>query len=332
MDDDTADLILRLQLEDYDRLSSSAKGKSVEGGPPSDAELALFLYQQELRQSHLMLSDRRMTRSIACAVQADGPLLTETVSEEMSAVRDRDLASRLSGIRVSSELVPWESAPAELDDELIAKLAALYVAETDGDGLAPAVSADQDDDTPSPGEASSFAAARGASSRSSANHRCIACQEEKRFFDIARAPCGHEYCRDCLHNLFETSMTDESLFPPRCCRQPIAMESARIYLSANLVRTFQQKKLELETPRRTYCSRPTCSVFIHPAGIEGDDATCQACGTVTCVMCKAAAHDGDCPEDTALQQVLEIAVESGWQRCHACRRLVELDTGCNHIT
>jgi hypothetical protein len=30
--------------------------------------------------------------------------------------------------------------------------------------------------------------------------------------------------------------------------------------------------------------------------------------------------------------VLEAARENGWQRCNNCRRLVELDMGCNHMT
>jgi hypothetical protein len=34
----------------------------------------------------------------------------------------------------------------------------------------------------------------------------------------------------------------------------------------------------------------------------------------------------------ALQQALDAAEEHGWQRCFNCRRLVELEIGCNHIT
>jgi hypothetical protein len=49
------------------------------------------------------------------------------------------------------------------------------------------------------------------------------------------------------------------------------------------------------------------------------------------MVCKAN-HTGDCPEDVGLQQVLDAAQEYGWQRCYNCRRVVELDIGCNHIT
>lgn len=53
---------------------------------------------------------------------------------------------------------------------------------------------------------------------------------------------------------------------------------------------------------------------------------------MTCVICKANAHTGDCPKDTALQLLFNVADHNDWQRCHACRRLVELDIGCNHMT
>ena len=75
-----------------------------------------------------------------------------------------------------------------------------------------------------------------------------------------------------------------------------------------------------------------CSAFIRVENIENERATCPVCAEVTCTMCKAEAHTGDCPADTALQLVLDTANENGWQRCYGCRRLVELDIGCNHIT
>ena len=49
------------------------------------------------------------------------------------------------------------------------------------------------------------------------------------------------------------------------------------------------------------------------------------------MTCKAAAHKGDCPEDKAVQQVLDLA-KKRWQRYRACLRTVELNFGCNHIT
>jgi hypothetical protein len=103
-------------------------------------------------------------------------------------------------------------------------------------------------------------------------------------------------------------------------------------LAEDLVRAYEEKKVEFGTEDRVYCADPVCSAFIHVKGVGTEKATCMKCGKVTCVMCKAAAHVGDCPKDTAMQHLLATAKEEGWQRCRACRRVVELDTGCNHIT
>jgi hypothetical protein len=35
-----------------------------------------------------------------------------------------------------------------------------------------------------------------------------------------------------------------------------------VLLTAELVTQYEQKKIELDTPDRTYCSNPLCSVFI----------------------------------------------------------------------
>jgi hypothetical protein len=75
-------------------------------------------------------------------------------------------------------------------------------------------------------------------------------------------------------------MTDDSLFPPRCCRQPITTGSVRVFLTAELVIQYEQKKIELDTPDRTYCSNPLCSAFIRLEDITDKQASCPDCGTV----------------------------------------------------
>ncbi|XMA18656.1 hypothetical protein WAI453_011447 [Rhynchosporium graminicola] len=56
------------------------------------------------------------------------------------------------------------------------------------------------------------------------------------------------------------------------------------------------------------------------------------CFTVTCKICKGPAHQHDCPQDAATQQVLQLAAAEGWKRCAHCKRMIELKVGCNHIT
>lgn len=327
VDDATAALIIQLQQEDLEALQLSDKGKRREDNL-SDADIATKLLQEELELKRFTLNDHCMSRSLAQAVITDSALPTEAVIQEDAVANDRLLAERVGNgedIESGAEAV---SGAQDLDDLLIARLTALYVSGTDEDCTTPAVNEGNETTRP---ESSRWAAARENASKRT-HHECTSCGDHKQAFETFRAPCEHMYCQECLTQLFELSTTDETLFPPRCCRQGIPLTSVRLYLSRELVLRFQKKTVEFETSDRTYCSRPTCSTFIPPNSIAGEVATCIACFTDTCTICKGNSHEGDCPADTATQQVLETAREQGWQRCYNCKIMVELDVGCNHMT
>lgn len=150
---------------------------------------------------------------------------------------------------------------------------------------------------------SSAWAARRTSQSLSPMHRCAACQEQTEFVNIARAPCQREYCHPCLEDLFKASLTDESLFPPQCCRQPININIARIFLKSDLIEQYEKKKIKFKTPKRTYCYYTKYSAFINTLHINGEVATCPSYGHTTCTNCKGRAHMGDCPNNTAIQQL-----------------------------
>ncbi|KIW21806.1 uncharacterized protein PV07_12768 [Cladophialophora immunda] len=317
LDDDSADLILQLQLHDLEEFKQSRTGKQREGSG-SDAEIAAGLLEETLGDLRTFLADRRMTKSIARAVQADGIILTQSALEEEAAHEDHALAHRLNGTNIDSEVKVHSES---IDDTTLSKLAGLYVSEALGRGT---------DEEP---ETSTWAAMRRDTRDGNPDRHCDACREPKKYFDVVAAPCNHEYCRDCLRDLFGASLTDESLFPPRCCRQNIPLDAVSIFLTSELKQEFQQKKVEFSTPNRTYCSRPQCSFFISAENIVDEIANCPSCAARTCTICKSESHEGqDCPRDTALQATMNLARDNGWQRCYSCRRLVELDIGCNHIT
>ncbi|KAK5726131.1 hypothetical protein LTR17_013033 [Elasticomyces elasticus] len=161
---------------------------------------------------------------------------------------------------------------------------------------------------------------------------CAACYERDE--DLFPAPaCHHSYCGDCLTNVFRHSMNDEALFPPRCCAQSIPFPEARIMMEPELAREFEVRAVELGTQDRTYCHEAACATFIPPVTIRADAAVCPTCDRVTCAMCKQENHPGaDCPEDEGLQLLLETAQGAGWRRCEQCRRVIERNTGCNHMT
>lgn len=163
----------------------------------------------------------------------------------------------------------------------------------------------------------------------SARHACAVCQEQLSIQRIAKLPCGHSFCEGCIREHFQRSITDEQLFPPKCCGRPISLDLVRRWLSFNLLQEYEQREIELAHGDRTYCSNPRCSAFLQPDA--GKQVACDSCGTQTCRRCKAQAHFGDCPVDPAMQQVLDLARHERWKRCHQCRALVAKEAGCNHM-
>ncbi|KAH8756624.1 hypothetical protein F5883DRAFT_429207 [Diaporthe sp. PMI_573] len=303
LDELTARLIVQLQLEDLNEVSSNAKGQGLQG-LPDDFARALTLYENDLKAT----TDRDMAQSIAHAVRADGETIKDLAGVDAAANDD------------------------EIDDDLLENMSAIYMGD---DKIEDAF----EDDIYSDDSAPSFdAATRGATMTTNkkmhqvTKRQCCTCAEEVPFYDLARAPCGHEYCRGCLKELFTLSLTDETLFPPRCCREPIPAEKNGFFLTYRLVNEFQKRKVEMETPDRTYCHVPECSKFIPPQNVEHQIGRCVVCSARTCSVCKAAAHVGDCPEDPATKVLDNIAAENGWKRCNGCRRIVDLMAGCNHIT
>lgn len=341
MDPLTLTTALQLHLEDTEQLTSRAKGKGREG-TVSDAELALQMYVEELNACNANLADRKMAQSMALAVIRDAQIMHQENLKEQQAIRDRELAAALQAedgnlpqsahsrsITSDDQTEAWE------DPEMLSKVAAIYMKVPEEESP-PQLIFDSDSDCISDkplAESSKWAATRKTKDKPMMG-RCVACGDEKEFFEVARVPCknGHEYCRDCLAQLFRLSMTDETLFPPRCCSEPIPLGRVRFFLPSDLAKDFEAKEPELNTKNRTYCHDRTCSAFIPADAIQGDIATCCHCRRTTCTMCKQPSHTGDCPEDTALQQLLDTADAAQWQRCYQCTRVVELDHGCNHMT
>lgn len=321
MDDITATLIVKLQLEDIEELTDRNKSKR---GSLVDADHALIAYKEELRTLEAFISDRRLVCSISEAVQTDGEFVTAARVEEQNAVRDHQLACSLGGMRHSQKEVPDNLAYVDVDDELMRRFSLL----NDFDN---AFGPPQESQSAAGPSTSGGLWSHSTNSDIPRRH-CVACQEWKHTFDVLEAPCHHVYCRDCISELFLMSTTDESLFPPRCCRLNIPLNIASDFFTSQFIDRFKEKEIEFATLDRTYCARSTCSAFIPPDRITVDSASCPRCHQDTCTICKGFSHQEDCPNDTALQELLATAAEAGWRRCYACRRLVELEQGCNHMT
>lgn len=167
---------------------------------------------------------------------------------------------------------------------------------------------------------------------------CSACMERYPRFDLVELTCKREgdslchcYCRGCLIDLFKTSLTDTTLFPPRCCGQRIPLFSGAHFFSPELIKQYEEKEAELATPNPVYCSNRFCASFIRSHNMTADVATCTACDSKTCTVCRNPSHKGLFPEDPTVQLLMDVAGEKKWQRCYNCRTMVELLVGCYHM-
>jgi E3 ubiquitin-protein ligase RNF144 len=167
---------------------------------------------------------------------------------------------------------------------------------------------------------------------------CSACMEQCARFNTLELKCKrpgdiaqHAYCRNCLIDLLRTSLTDTTLFPPRCCGTRITIAACIELCPPDLVKQYMDKEVELELPNPVYCSNRYCAKFIKPESVTAEVATCLGCGEETCTICKNMRHKGLCPEDLTVQMLMNVAGEKRWQRCPKCRTMVELLEGCYHM-
>ncbi|KAF8841101.1 hypothetical protein BDN67DRAFT_967583 [Paxillus ammoniavirescens] len=194
---------------------------------------------------------------------------------------------------------------------------------------------------PTPATATNAAVPRTPAANHPTGNTCVICQDPIRGSEI-RAPCGHHYDIACVTELFQAATRDETLYPPRCCRRNIPVARVQPYLSQTLITEFQQKSEEFSTLKRVYCSSPHCSRFLGPLSERiwgGKIYACPApdCTRRTCGSCRGEyrglmLHNchTDAGADTA--QVLTLGRDAGWSRCPGCSQMIELNTGCFHMT
>lgn len=320
MDQDDVSLAMafRLQLEELEQLQSQQKGKQKSGNP-TDFELAMEMMRDDLIAAPTSLQDHVLAVSTSTAIATDQTILSFLSHDESVAEHDHNLVRDL-GENVDEALArlgeggPSNSRQAEKSDVIALTLGDLMekmkLNRKGGEQANPVC----------------FTETIGPVKK------CCSCLEDTEIF-LTNTACGHEFCRDCLKHLFLGSIKDEELYPPRCCGKGIQPEIALRLLTYTELLSFSEKAIEYSAENRLYCAEPTCSKFIPSSSIHGEHGICPDCHRETHLPCGALAHPNiDCPLDSGLQDILEIAGAQHWMRCSNCRNLVELHHGCNHIT
>ncbi len=167
---------------------------------------------------------------------------------------------------------------------------------------------------------------------------CTGCLDDFPDTKAIGLPCHHKYCSPCFSQLVSTSIQNEASYPPKCCLTEIPKRTIRNNLPPLICAQFEKKALEYAVPvgNRYYCVSPKCAKWIDTRHVRRTNGAmkCPHCATKLCTLCRGPQHPSneDCPQDFGLDRTLEQAERAGWRRCYNCRAMVELNTGCRHIT
>ncbi|MCJ1243310.1 hypothetical protein MMC30_000507 [Trapelia coarctata] len=167
---------------------------------------------------------------------------------------------------------------------------------------------------------------------------CASCFEDVPHNRAVSLACQHSYCSECFGHLVQTAMQHENFWPPKCCLQEIPENKLEASLSALQLANYRLKAKEYATPagERWYCAKPECGKWFSKSKTRAQDATvlCSHCDFQMCLFCRAASHaTGErCAQDRGLEATLAAAELEGWRQCYSCHTMVELQSGCRHIT
>lgn len=328
LDLETEILIASLIIEDLEEIQNARKGKSRANAPMIDDQLALQEQLTSMMSHMTFLEDIRLAKSLDTALRLDRHCLEALSVIDQAETEDHNAALALQR---GGPLPSPSAAQMSLSDPMA--MASLNPVESTA--AAPVASSSSHNQH----EATSLITIMETlpiSDVAPPRRECVICADRIISRRSYGAPCGHHYCRACLVDLVDTSTRDESLFPLRCCKnQYFSLDGIAPFLTPRLLALVREKAIEFGTPsgHRVYCTNSACSTFLGPTGDTPTNLVCPQCATRVCSSCKNPAHGYEaCTENAAVIELRALALAERWQTCPSCHSIVELSSGCFHIT
>lgn len=189
-------------------------------------------------------------------------------------------------------------------------------------------------------------AAGGAVAAAQPGQTCNLCFEGNDRMQYVRLECGHSSCTDCLNGMLNTALdgdhnTRNLLCPTLGCREPLTENDIRSINHRRVVEFSDLKTREAVDADQTFkhCPNRQCNhTYQAPADVCPQRYRCPDCRYTYCPICLRT-HNGNMTCAQAREQLVNQDEQqyNNWVRQHAkpcpqCRRPIEKNDGCNHMT
>lgn len=168
--------------------------------------------------------------------------------------------------------------------------------------------------------------------------------------------CLHRYCFSCMRKHVEAKLHNavEVKCPDIECNSMMKVDTCEKFLDTNLVSlmTYRMKEMSVPAEERVYCPYPRCSALMSRTevlnyskafvGAEHSGARkCIKCQYYFCIECGVPWHyNMSCTDFMSFNRnrphedgkLKSLAKAKAWQQCIKCKNMVELASGCYHIT
>ncbi|KAL8029842.1 hypothetical protein ABFX02_14G249500 [Erythranthe guttata] len=196
------------------------------------------------------------------------------------------------------------------------------------------------------------------SSSCTSTETCVICLEDANIEQIFSIDvCMHRYCFSCMKQHVEVKLLHGIL--PTCphegCTTELKIDSCSKFLTPRLVEIMSMRIKEASIPvtEKVYCPYPKCSALMSKRevleysksslmGAEISGARkCLKCNGRFCIDCKVPWHQNLTCFDYKRRnphphieeaKLKNLAATNLWRQCVKCNHMIELATGCYHMT
>ena len=170
------------------------------------------------------------------------------------------------------------------------------------------------------------------------NRLCGICQVAVETDNLLILECNDQYCKTCFSEYLKIRISESQVLVMPCpnheCRTQITEHLIKLNVSEELFSKYNKfKKVEelCMQPFLRWCPKLDCEGY-DIGKIDDAKLKCNKCSIVYCFYCSEAWHGKKKCKNRADKQLDKFAKTHGLKFCPNCKRKVEKNLGCDHMT